>query len=47
MRSNEAISETEKSMISARQEIEQAADRKVQRFKELTAELEKVNKDLL
>ena len=47
MRSTEAITESEKSMNNARQEIEQAAERKVNRFKELTTELEKVNKDLL
>ena len=47
MRSDEAISESEKTMIQTRQELENAADRKVRRFKELTEELEKVNKDLL
>lgn len=45
--SQAVIEQNEKAMQSGRVEIEQAAERKVQRFKELTIELEKVNKDLL
>lgn len=47
IRSQTAIEQNEMSYQSMRQEIEQACERKIQRFRELSVELEKVNKDLL
>lgn len=41
------MEQNEIAMQSSRAEIEKAAERKVQRFKDLSFELEKVNKDLL
>ena len=47
IRSQTAIQQNEMSHQNNRQEIEQACERKIQRFRDLSVELEKVNKDLL
>ena len=46
-RSQNAIEENEMHLVSKAQEVEQQCERKVNRFRELSIELEKVNKDLL
>ena len=47
IRSQNAIEENEMNLVGMRQEIEDQCEQKVNRFRDLSMELEKVNKDLI
>ena len=47
IRSQNAIEENEMNLVGMRQDIEDQCEQKVNRFRDLSMELEKVNKDLI